>query len=221
MLSKWEIAALVGGGIYLLSKPSKAASKAAAATTKVAVAKNDESLVKRADQPAAKEWVAILVDDLGESESVAEAMARWFGIESSGDSLAVSSEGERGLAQITKTSALKEGALTQAEWDSLIAPTTSFQDRARLAIKVIDWCYLRASKYIKVPPVDPIEHIWYAKLYHQSPVEVRDGKLTGDAFADANRLEKDWAGDAKKLHHLHAANVVAWGSVLPPGEPSS
>ncbi len=100
--------------------------------------------------------------------------------------------------------------------------TTSSQEHARIALKVIGWCYVRATKYIKVPPIDPIEHIWYAKLYHQSPVEVRDAKLTGDALADAARLEKEWASDGKKLHHLHAANVVAWGSLQPPtGGPSS
>lgn len=215
MLTKWEIAALVGGGIYLLSRPSKAATKAA-------VTKNDSDLVRRANQGRAKEWVPILVYDLGIPEAEAEAAARWFGIESSGDPHAVSSEGERGLAQITKTSALKEGALTQKEWDAMADVTTSDQEQARIALKVIAWCYQRATKYIKVPPIDPIEQIWYAKLYHQSPVEVKNAKLTGDALADAARLDKEWSGDAKKLHHLHAANVVAWGSVLPPsGGPSS
>jgi hypothetical protein len=213
MLSKWEIGALVAGGIYLLSKPSKAASQAG---TKVAVTKNDADLLKRASQSRAQEWVPILVYDLGIPQAEADADARWFGIESSGDPRAVSSQGERGLAQITKTSALKEGALTQAEWDAMADVTTSIQEQARIALKVIAWCYQRATKYIKVPPVDPIEHLFYAKLYHQSPVEVRDAKLTGDAHADAARLEQDWASDAKKLHHLHAANVVAWGSVLPP-----
>src|SRR6185312_1635156 len=117
----------------------------------------------------------------------------------------VSSQGERGLAQITKTSALKEGALTQAEWDALGNVETNMQDDARIARKVIAWTYLRATKWIKVPPIDPIEQIWYAKLYHQSPVDVRDAKMTGDALADAARLEKEWSTDGKKLHYLHAA----------------
>lgn len=221
MLTKWEIAALVGGGYLLLSSKSKAATTA----TKAAVAKTDDDLVKRANQSRAQEWVPILVYDLGEPEATAEAIARWFGIESSGDPRAVSSQGERGLAQITHTSAITEKALTDAEWAAMGDPDkpanaglTKNQDDARIGVKVIDWCYQRATKYLKTPPIDPIEHIWYAKLYHQSPVEVRDAKLTGDAHADAARLEKDWAADAKKLHHLHAANVVAWGSVLPPGE---
>lgn len=211
MLSKWEIGALVAGGWLLLSSKSSSA-----ATVKVNK-KTDDDLVKRANQARAEEWSPILVYDLGVPQAEADADVRWFGIESSGDPLTPSKNGERGLAQITKTSALTEGALTQKEWDAMADVTTSMQEQARIALKVIAWCYERATKYIKTPPIDPIEHIWYAKLYHQSPVDVRDGKLTGDAHADAARLEKAWANDGKRLHYLHAANVVAWGSVVPPG----
>jgi hypothetical protein len=215
MLSKWEILG-IGAGIWFFGREGSASAATSSKTPKTTGAKGDADLLKRANQSRAREWVPILVDDLGESQAVAEAIARWFGIESSGNPRAVSSAGERGLAQITKTSALTEKALTQAEWDHMADVTSSLQDDARVGIKVIDWCYLRASKYLKVPPIDPIEHIWYAKLYHQSPVEVRDAKLTGDAPADAARLETAWSSDAKKLHHLHAANVVAWGTIAPP-----
>jgi hypothetical protein len=214
MLSKWEIAAAVGVGIWALSRSSKASTSKPGSSPGSTDA--DAKLLSRANQSHAEQWIPILVYDLGTPQAKAEAAARWFGIESAGDPRAVSSMGERGLAQITKTSALTEKALTQAEWDAMADVTTSLQDDARIALKVIAWCYQRATKYLKVPPIDSIEQLWYAKLYHQSPVEVRDAKLTGDAIADAHRLETEWAKDAKKLHHLHAANVVAWGSVLPP-----
>ena len=213
MPTKTEIGVGAAIAIYLLASGKKS-SAATLPAHQGGAAGTDESLLRRADQ--ASEWVSILVYDLGIPEAEAAADARWFGIESSGVATATSSQGERGLAQITKTSALTEKALTQAEWDAMASVTTSEQEQARIALKVIAWCYVRASKYIKVPPIDPIEHIWYAKLYHQSPVDVRDAKLTGDAFADAARLEKTWANDAKRLHYLHAANVVAWGSIQAP-----
>lgn len=218
MLSKLEIAAALGVGVWILSKGSKAPAKGGP------VKSADDKLLSRANQSRAREWEPILMYDLGIPEAQALAATRWFGIESGGNPRAVSSEGERGLAQITHTSAITEGALSQAEWDALGDPDKSsspgfgkVQDDARLAEKVIAWCYRRASSHIHgAPPIDPIEQIWYAKLYHQSPVDVRDAKLSGDAIADAHRLEHEWAADPKKLHYLHAANVVAWGSVLPP-----
>jgi hypothetical protein len=210
MLTKWEIGAGVVVAALLLN------SKKGNAATAPAKGKPEDDLLRRAHQARAAEWVPILVYDLGVPQSQAEAISRWFGIESSGDPLTVSKSGERGLAQITKTSALTEKALTPDEWAAIQNVTTSLQEHARIALKVIAWCYDRAVKYIKVPPIDPIEHLWYAKLYHEEPVLVRDGKLTGDAHADALRLEGVYAGNAKSLRYLHAANVVAWDSLQPP-----
>ena len=208
MLTKWEIGAgVIVAALLLNSKKSKAATMPKA---------TEDDLIRRANQPRAAEWVPILVYDLGVPEAEADAIARWFGIESSGDPLATSSQGERGLAQITKTSALTEKALTPEEWAAMADVTTSLQEHARIALKVIAWCYVRATKYIKVPPIDPIEHLFYAKLYHEEPVMVRDGKLTGDAIADSHRLEGELSTKAKELRYLHAANVVAWGTLHAP-----
>ena len=217
MASKKDMAAVgLLAGLWLLLSGKKSNAPTGGGAGK------DADLLRRANQSRAREWIPILVYDLDEPQAEAEAEARWFGIESGGDPSATSSQGERGLTQITKTSALTEGALSQKEWDALADVTTSPQDDAVIALKVIDWTFKRASKYIAHPPTDPIERIFYAKLYHQSPVDVRDAKLTGDAHADSASLEKLWANDPKKLHYLHAANAIAWNSLTPPtGGPAS
>jgi hypothetical protein len=213
VLSTWEQIG-VGALLYFLLGGK---SKAATATQERAV---DGELLRRANQGHASDpWFAIFTQDSHPplDHDIAAAVCRWIGIESSGDPTAVSSSGERGLVQITKTSALTEGALTQAEWDAMISPTTSPQENARIAWKIIEWCWDRAKKYVAGGVAkDAIDQIWYAKLYHQRPVDVRDGKLTGDAAADSRRLEKTWSGDPMRLRYLHAANVVAWNSLTPP-----
>jgi hypothetical protein len=208
-IGKWELAGLAA---LLLLGGGKALSAAELSAA-------DKKLLDRANQERAAYWLRVLTDGSGLNlpTETAMAVARWFGIESGGNALAVSSAGERGLAQITKTSALTEGALTQAEWDAMINPKTTDEEQVRIAWKVIEWCYRRATKYIHgALPTNEIDQIWYAKLYHQRPVDVRDAQLTGEARADAARLEMEWAGDATKLHRLHAANVVAWNSLSPP-----
>jgi hypothetical protein len=217
--NKESAAALLG--LFLLSR---AKSAKATPRTPAEQVKADSELLKRANQPGALKWVDLLTDPAGLNLplAVAEAAARWIGIESgghgAGDPKGVSSQGERGLAQITKTSALNEGALTKAEWDSLADKNTSQDEQARIAWKVMQWCYSRATKYIHgAPPAhDQIAQLWYGKLYHQRPVDVRDAELTGEAAADAHRLEMEWAADPAKLHRLHAANVVAWNSLTAP-----
>ena len=215
MLSKWELTG-IGVALWFLFGESK--SKAATASQERSSV--DDELLKRANQAHAHDpWFAIFTQDSHPplDADIAAAICRWIGIESSGNPLEVSSSGERGLVQITKTSALTEGALTSAEWDAMISPTTSPQEQARIAWKIIEWCWDRAKKYVAGGVAkDAIDQLWYAKLYHQRPVDVRDGKLTGDAAADSRRLEHEWAGSTQRLHYLHAANVVAWNSVLPP-----
>jgi hypothetical protein len=214
MLSTWEtlgvvaLVALIGGGVA-----------SANVITHAQLGPLDLALLKRANTEHAEFWMAILTDPSGLNlpASTAAAVCRWFGIESSGNALTVSKSGERGLAQITHTSAIDEKALTPAEWAAMISPSTTNEEHARIAWKVIEWCYSRATKYIYGPlPTDEIDQIWYAKLYHQRPVDVRDAHLTGEARADSARLEMQWAGDATKLHYLHAANVIAWNSLSPP-----
>lgn len=211
MLSKLETAGVAGLLWLIFGSKSKAA-------TPEGVAAFGTNLLRRANQPS-DPWLDIFLHDSHPNldPDIAAAVCRWIGIESSGNPLAVSSQGERGLAQITRTSALTEKALTQAEWDAMVNPTTSPQEHARIAWKVIEWCWQRASKYLPNGKArDAIDQIWYAKMYHQRPVDVRDGGMTGDAAADSRRLAVKWAGDEKRVHGLVSANVVAWNSIVPP-----
>lgn len=172
------------------------------------------ALVARANQQGAAKWAAIF-ESVGLSAPEARALARWAGIESSGNALAVSKSGERGLLQITRTTALVENAISQTDWDKLGSPKTSSEDHARIGAKMVAWLYKRAAKHVKgspIPDSDTVGKIWLAKLYHQRPVDVRDAGLTGpDPKAMARYLADKWKADPKKMHYLRAANVVAWG----------
>jgi hypothetical protein len=174
------------------------------------------ALLKRANQAAAAAWAVTFasVPDHPISPLTAAALARWAGIESSGKATNASRLNERGLLQAGPQT-VDEGGLTQSEFDALIAASTSRAQHAALAIKYADWLAQKAFTYVARPPVDPVEIIWYAKLWHQRPVDVRDSGLTGDAIADARMLALKWAADPKAMHRLRAANVVAWGTPTP------
>jgi hypothetical protein len=177
-----------------------------------------EALLDRANQDAAMGWVDYFVNE-GAPVDAADALARWAGIESSGNPRAVSSQGERGLMQLTHTTQ-QEGALTNTEWDELISPATTNQQHAHISMELVDWLWKKAMRYVDGGTAldggkDPISTIWYAKLYHQRPVDVRDGHLHGPALAMARELAQRWKGDAQKMHYLRAANVVAFDNPDP------
>lgn len=171
------------------------------------------NLVKRANQAAATAWVAWFLKH-PTTPMVAAALARWAGIESSGNALAHSRLNERGLMQ-AGAQTVAEGGLTPVEWDALIDPKTSKQEQADMAVGYVDWLYRMASHHIQNPPSDPVDQVWYAKLYHQRPVDVRDEGMEGDAVTMARLLAIRWANDPKAMHRLRAANVVAWGTPTP------
>lgn len=183
---------------------------AASATSKAAASDDGAKLLARANQAAALSWVPTFVQQ-DAPQQLAEALARWVGIESSGNPLAISSQGERGLLQVTHTTALTEGALTPAQWEELRAPATTRAEHARIAMLLENWLWSRAKAHVANPPTDYISATWYAKLYHQRPVDVRDGKMHGPALPMAKELAVRWAGDAAAMHRLRAANVVAFG----------
>jgi hypothetical protein len=184
------------------------------ARTSSKAADDGAKLLARANQPATERWVTLFQQQDVPAE-LARALARWAGIESSGDPHAVSSKGERGLLQVTKTTALTEGALSSAEWDQLGNPSTTNEEHARIAYKLANWLWQRAKKHVANAPEDYISAAWYAKLYHQRPVDVRDGKMHGPALLMARELAERWKSDAKKMHRLRAANVVAFGMPEP------
>ncbi len=192
---------------------------ARAAETRQKAADDGQALAARANQKSAQPWVALFkAQDV--PTQLAEALARWAGIESSGNPLIVSSLGERGLLQLGPAmfkDVRAAGVLTDADWIALSSPATKNEEHARLNYKLANWLWQRALRFVKNPPKDFISGVWYAKLYHQRPVDVRDGGMHGDAFQMARELADRWKSDPKKMHRLRAANVVAWGSPDAPG----
>ena len=203
----------VAGGVLLLLLATK---KALASTTKETPKKADDDgakLLARATQANANRWVTLFVDH-PVSPLTAAALARWAGIESSGNATAHSRLDERGLMQ-AGASTVAEGGMSATDWSRLINSATTNKEQVALAVHYVNWLFERAAKYIAQAPKDPVDQVWYAKLYHQRPVDVRDGKMHGAAADMARELAERWKGDAKAMHRLRAANVVAWGTSEP------
>lgn len=229
-LRKDDTALAVGVGLLLFGgKRALASSSSSSPRVKTPTAEEDGAhLVERANQAPALAWADIFAAlkvrpaDGGDvhlyPRDAAEALARWSGIENSGDPITPSRIGERGLMQ-AGTQSVAEGALLPAEWDALIDPETGATTHASIAVRYVDWLWTRARRYVKDAPPNTGDHavdqIWYAKLYHQRPVDVRDGRMHGPALAMARELAKRWANDPKAMHRLRAANVVAWGNPTP------
>jgi hypothetical protein len=217
-MNQSDITAAVVGFFLMLGGGKK---KAGAATSKPNAAPpvpldpdaDGVALMKRANQAKASAWATVFVDH-PVSPLVAAALARWAGIESSGNPMAVSRLGERGLMQAGPQT-VEEGGLSPALWAAMVDPKTTRKVHADIAIAYVDWLAARAAKHLAHDPTDPVDRVWYAKLYHQRPVDVRDAHLSGVALDDARHLAEAWAGDAKAMHRLRAANVIAWGTPTP------
>jgi hypothetical protein len=168
----------------------------------------------RAYQADANAWSNVW-QTLGTPAGLADGYARWAGIESSGNPMALSPLGERGLFQIGRAEALKDHAVTGVQWDAMRRASTTRQMHAKIAADYAAWAFDRARRLIKDPPSDYISALWYAKMYHQRPVDVRDAHLHGPALQMARELAARWAGSPAKMHRLRAANVVAFGRANP------
>jgi hypothetical protein len=206
------LVAMLFGKRALASTATKKVEKAAEALTDVS------TLTKRANEEQAQAWIPFL-EGAGAGPDLARALARWIGIESSGfpagDTRAVSKIGERGLLQITPTTA-KE-ALTPDEWKALGDAATSREEQARIALKQFRWHQTKAQKYVKDwPGNDTFDSVFYAKMHHARPKDLSDAKLSGAAAKNARELVTRWKNDPAALKRLAAATVVAWGSVTPP-----
>jgi hypothetical protein len=219
---------MMGGRKAFASSPaSKGKGKGKRRETPEEAAADGAHLVQRANQQTALAWApvfaALSIHSTGAPIHVppelAAALARWTGIESSGIPI-TSARDERGIMQVgpglggpaTKP---PPPAFNDGEWLTLSDPETSHDTQAGWGMHYVDWLYGRASKYIKDAPADLVDQLWYAKLYHQRPVDVATGKMHGPAVAMARELAKRWADDATAMHRLRAANVVAWGTPTP------
>lgn len=204
---------LVGGALYLLfggkggGAPSKTAKRDAA---------GDGALLQvRANQPDAKKWLPFFQNQ-GATPMLADALCRWTGIESSGNPTKPSSKGELGLLQCMQTTALQAGGpYTLEDWTALGDKKTTNEEQARLGIKLYKWCWARAKRLITNAPDGILDSVWYAKLYHQRPRDVKTGQLHGPAIMMARELAENWKDDARKMHYLRSANVVAFGVPQP------
>jgi hypothetical protein len=208
-MRKDDTAIAVGIGLLLMA----GGGVALASTSRKKNPAECDALIKRANQPTAKRWADIFARQQTSSgpisRDLAEALSRWAGIESSGNPLSESTLDERGLMQAGPQS-VSEGAISQSDWVALTDPDTSDDERAAISIHYVDWLYGRAARFLTTPPTNAVDQLWYAKLYHQRPVDLRDGHMHGDAPSMSRELALRWANDPKALHRLRAANVVAW-----------
>lgn len=191
----------------VMTKPS------AAVATKTPPGLDD--FQRRAAAKRAHDWIPYF-EKAGATPELAKGLARWAGIESSGNPLAVSPIGERGLLQATKTSALKEKLFTPSEWDALISPNTTQATHARLALKQFGYHVLRARKWIANPPPasDVASWLYYAKAHHSRPADLTTDKMHGPAAFMATDLAKRHAnGDPLRKKRMFSAAVVAFGGL--------
>jgi hypothetical protein len=205
---------LLGALAWLLLGGRRAA--ATSTSKKAASALDDVSkLQARANQNTAQNWIPDLIA-AGASPDLAHALARWIGVESSGDPSKPSPIGEWGLLQIEPATA--KAALTPAEWAELQNPKTSRAEHARIALKQFMWHRDRAAKYLaKKPAVSAWDNVFYAKLHHERPKDLSDARriLTGNARKDLDALTAKYRNDPAALHRLASAAVVTWGTVTP------
>lgn len=194
------------------AKPSLAA--AGHAPTAAEAAADGAALLSRANQKPALGWAPIFME-AGATAMEAQAMARWAGLESSGNPRPSPPGNGGGLMQVGK-GFVDMGALTPSEYAKLTAPGTSNKEIAVLALKYVHWLWSRAKAYVQAPPSNPIDQIWYAYLYQMRPVDVRDSGMHGEAGPMSAALYPLWSVDKAPLHRLHAANVVAFDNPTGP-----
>lgn len=205
---------LLGLGLYfLLSKGGGSSGRS------VETASSPVSLINRATQTRAMAW-APYFQDVGEIPAVADALARWAGIESGGDPLAISSLNERGLLQVGPQTQ-SEGGITKQDWDALTDPDTMPNTQAVLAAHYWRWLLVRASAHLAAPPpdIDPVGQVWFAYQYHQRPKDFTQwGPLPNNAAQASAYLtaRAHLNSDESLLKRVTASNVVAWGL---PGAP--
>ena len=168
-------------------------------------------LLRNATQPRAMAWVPYFAD-VGETPAVADALARWTGIESGGDPRIVSSLGERGLLQVGKQTQ-SEGGITKRDWDELVSPDTMPNEDARIASNYWRWLLMRATKHLASPPAEGTDSVWFAYAFHQWPKDFTEfGQLPSDAASASAFLSRHATGNPKLAKRIAASNIVAWGT---------
>ena len=207
--------AAVLGGLYLLARGRSAASAKKPTGAPADGRNHGAALLTRAAQ--GKSWVPEF-EAAGASSALAAALGRWAGIESGGNPTIVSPIGERGLLQMGPH-AIKEGYLTPTEWAALTSPATPRAMHAKIALKLFTKFWDKAKHFVKNPPADDIDRVWYAKMYHQRPLFLASASAHGPARLMAGTLAHRWekAGPmGLHMRYLRSANVVAFNDPDPP-----
>ena len=201
-------ALLILGALMLLGKRSSTGGSASGGS--------DSDLLKRANGKRAHDWFVKLREH-GASEHDANGLTRWMGIESSGNPLAISPIGERGLLQSTRTTALVEKLFTPEQWAALVDPNTTNDTHAMLALKQFAWHKMRAKRliYNAPPDHDVASWMWYAKAHHTRPQDLVEGKAHGPALQMTRDLQTRWKDKPAYVRRLRVANVIAFGELNP------
>jgi len=186
--------------------------KTTTTTRRTTTRKRKSNLVRRSGQKRARGWIPDL-KRAGASHDLAVKVARWIGIESSGNPLALSRIGERGLLQATKSS--QKRIFTRGEREKLKSPATSRAEHARMALKQFAYHRKRAKRWVNNAPPEKSnkDWVWYAKMHHTRPRDLREGKVHGPALQMARDLWLRAAGDKKRRQRLAMANVAAFKKV--------
>lgn len=208
------------GGAAVTPKQLPPTSTKTAPTTKTtAPAKSPTTTNKRlaglrgrAYQKAAQDWIPVL-ERLGATSEEAAGLARWIGIESSGNPLARSQIGERGLLQCTEATR-KLVPFTDSEWNMMASAATSRETHARLALKQYAF-HVNRAKIGGGPPARPArDALWYAKAHHMRPADLRG--TTARPSADmAAQFAAGRAKTDREILRLATANMVAFGTIEP------
>ena len=210
-LSLFIIAVILGSGGGS-DDDSESAGKGLVSRTHIAT---PGELVARATQHSAMAWSPFFVD-VGELPAVADALARWAGLESGGDPTIESVLGERGLLQAGKQT-VGEGGMSQADWDIYDSPGTMPNQVARISTAYATWLFNRAAKHLTgdLSGMIPTDRVWFAYQYHQRPKDFTQwGPVPNTAAAASAYLlgRAHLNNDAQLVKRVTASNVVAWGT---------
>ena len=209
--------------LFLLLSKGKGGGGTSSGGVKAHGAMSPNELVNRATQARAAAWVPYF-QDVGETPAVADALSRWAGLESGGDSTIISVLNERGLLQVGPQT-MSEGGITQQDWDEYTGRDTLPNEVARISSGYATWLFNRAITHMptSVPALmSPTDKVWYAYLYHQRPKDFTQwGEIPGNAAQASGYLlgRAHLNNDDNLAKRVTACNVVAFGTPDSPTAP--
>lgn len=205
---------IIIGGILVLVGLASSGSASAHEAEPVNQSESERyrSLRRRADQ--GRNWDVDFYNalirigfDPANASTVAQALARWAGIESSGKATKDETSAgfsERGLLQATKE-VFFEGGGTPTEWNLILGSTTSRATQADLMIKYFNGVMLRVAKLLRANPIkvsdwknSPLlnDFVWMAYTYHALPIVLKEMIEQGLLGTSRFELSNAWRSGA-------------------------